>query len=59
MTTKKLRCRCYINLKYYSKVARTGVGTFKGYTPCPIHEKEDYVLFLKDIEDPKESKEGK
>ncbi len=39
---KRLKCRCYINMKYYSKVLKTGWGTLNSYKPCPIHEKEDY-----------------
>jgi len=35
------KCRCYINMRYYSKVFSTGRGTLKGYRPCPIHEPED------------------
>ena len=34
----KLTCRCYINAKYYAKVAKSGKGTMRGYIPCPIHE---------------------
>jgi len=41
---KKPKCRCYINLKYYAKVAKTGQGTFRGYKPCPIHNKEEAEL---------------
>lgn len=40
------RCRCYINLKYYAKVARTGQGTFKGYIPCPIHNPDEYKIYI-------------
>jgi len=35
--TKKDKCRCYINAKYYARQARNG-GNMKSYIPCPIHE---------------------
>lgn len=43
------KCRCYINLKYYSRVARTGQGTFRGYKPCPIHNPEE-CEYIKELE---------
>ena len=40
MRKTKFKCRCYINLKYYANVIKTGQGTLRGYKPCPVHDKE-------------------
>ena len=41
----KPKCRCYINMKYYSRVVSGKInGTLKGYKPCPIHDKAEDKL---------------
>lgn len=37
--TRKPRCRCFINAKYYARQAFKG-GQMKGYKPCQIHERQ-------------------
>lgn len=38
MSEKKPKCRCYINLGYYSRAAKKGWRTMGNFKPCPIHD---------------------